>query len=614
MTIPLRNTPAPLLPETPFPAFNTALLQDLIDALWLEQLYGFREHCKLSPGNGAADTPHVLAIQLDGRRCLQFSGRKLDGMRPFRVAQEAPTLLTQDGQTRRLTAEDAVAHLQDAAWWRDKSGRFRHFFLLSQQQAGAMASTETAIVEALRQDDGELLHWERLSCLKDRPFHPLSRAKDWEGDDDVGRYLPNAMRPFSLSWIAVRRQLVRGASQADNGDQPLADALLDRASREQLNRAAQAMQLDDDSWLWMPVHPWQWHWLHIRRAEIAGQCILLGSFGEISPTASLRSLVISGCSDAHLKLSLSVNTLGAIRTMPPRYLLNAVCASALLEKLRQDDPWLARHMLLCDETRWWAVSTNASTEEHAGLIRDPGELACLIRRYPTSPGRVLIPMSALPVCLEDGSLPAFDYLAANIASGTGDDRSETDWRLFGAIAAMVVGIGLRCIAKGVMPEMHGQNLLLACNGAQIEAIVLRDHDTLRICPPSLRKNGLAVPAYLIDRNTPNTLELERLVDLLAYFQTLAVEVNLYAVLAALALRHGVPESHGWRIVRREITSLLEELAIATDDAALIHRNLLEEERWPFKQVIAPLLERENFGTGMPSKMGSIANPLLAVGG
>ncbi|EJL82857.1 siderophore synthetase component [Herbaspirillum sp. CF444] len=605
MPIPLRQE-FPRTSDLPHPcAPVVALLQDLIDALWLEQLYDFRRHCSFAAAAGT--DRQVLRVSLgDGRR-LQFAGSRLDGLRPFRLAAQAPVLLTaeDDADGTPLSAEATVVQLQSAAWWQDRSGRFLHFFLLSQQQALDTAACEPAIAAALQQAPAQLLHWERLSCLKDRPFHPLARAKDWGGDDQVAAYLPTAMTPFALTWIAAPRTRLR--STADHRGQPLAAAVLDAAQLTRLHRAAQDRQADGDAWLWLPVHPWQWRTLQAQQSELITDCILLGNdFGCAAPTASLRSLALPQHEHVHLKLALSVNTLGAIRTLPPRYLHNADAAAACLETLKADDPWLAAHLQLCDESQWWARSTgNMDDADDAEFIRNRGELACLVRRYPALPQRLFIPMAALPACLADGALPAFDYLL-----GVGDAGAEQAWKLFGDIAALLIGLGLRCVAKGVMPELHGQNVLLVCRGAEIEALLLRDHDTLRICPPQLRRHGLGVPAYRIDRSTPNTLELDGIEELLAYFQTLAIEVNLYAVLAALAQRHGDTEARGWRIVRDAITAALAEVSMAAADTALLRKRLLEQEQWPFKQVLAPLLERESFGTGMPSKMGTIANPLL----
>lgn len=594
------------------PAHEAALLQDVIDALWLEQLFDFRSHCALSVD---ADGAATLAIRLDAARDVLLRGAAGDGPRPILVGALAPQLRTATGETW-LRAEELVLHLQQAAWWQDRSGRFLHFFRLSQRQALADGGREDAIVEALRRAPSELTHWEVLSCLKDRPFHPLARAKEWDGSGDVAAYLPTAMAPFAPFWLAVPRARLTGPG-ADTAStltpQPIAAALLDEAQLARLRDAARKRQAGGDAWLWLPVHPWQWRRLQMAAAGLVDGCVVLGGdFGVAAPTASLRSLALPARPQVHVKLSLSVNTLGAIRTLPPRYLMNAIAAAACLERLRANDAWLDSHLLLCDESLWCAMRTgdgaSAGTAGNAELIGNPGELACLVRRYPALPHKTLIPMAALPVCLRDGSLPVFEHL---LGADAGADHA---WRLFADIARLLIGVGLRCIGNGVMPEMHGQNIVMVCDRDRVEALLLRDHDTLRLCPALMRRRGVAVPQYQIDRATPNTLELADVPQLLAYFQTLAIEVNLYAALAALARRYAEPEARGWRIVRAAVEAALDQAPMDDGDRLEVRRLLLEAAQWPFKQVLAPLLARKDFGTGMPSSMGAIANPLLATGG
>ena len=98
--------------------------------------------------------------------------------------------------------------------------------------------------------------------------------------------------------------------------------------------------------------------------------------------------------------------------------------------------------------------------------------------------------------------------------------------------------------------------------------------------------------------------------MLAYLQTLGIGVNLFAMAVAIADAYGADENIGWRIVRERIDALLREGVIARPHVAAIARHaLLEADTWPFKQVLAPLLAREAIGTGMPSAMGRLPNPL-----
>lgn len=585
-------------------SYITRLAQDVFDALWLENLYGFRAHCAMHP---ATDDKTILTIALGGARSLCWEGRRASGLRPFRVLNPQAVLLT-GALTVDLGIDEVVETLQTADWWGDKTGRFAHFFDLAYKQAAFTARHEHAIVAHFMAAPGDLLSWEALSCLKDRPFHPLARAKDWGGSDGYV-YTAETMASFSLHWIAVlKNRVMCPAEQASLSGQPLAESLLDPLQRNALSEAAHACGADGEAWLWLPVHPWQWDWLNRSAPSRLTGCIdLHADLGTVIPTASLRSLGVAGKANMHLKLALSVCTLGAVRTLPPRYLHNGALASVCLESLRQRDGWLAAHLLLCNEDQWWVVSQEGQYDRHDGFINESGDLACMIRHYPMlPPDAVLIPMAALPVVAADGGLPAFDYL---MGSST---QEKIAWGVFGEIANALIELGLRCFAYGVMPELHGQNVLLAFRGRQIIAMILRDHDTLRICRPLMQSQGIVVPDYIVNRNTPNTLELDTPQELLAYLQTLAIQVNLYAILAALAEHYQREESYGWQVVRESLERCLVNVPLPSGIADQTRNLLLQETEWPFKQLLAPLLNAKRFGTGMPSAMGCLPNPLLAV--
>ena len=59
------------------------LAQDLFDALWLEDLYGFRKHCRF---HSLDDGDTMLEVALDEARSLLWYGRRAGGLRPFRVS------------------------------------------------------------------------------------------------------------------------------------------------------------------------------------------------------------------------------------------------------------------------------------------------------------------------------------------------------------------------------------------------------------------------------------------------------------------------------------------------------------------------------------------------
>lgn len=569
------------------------LAQEVFDAFWLEDLFGFRKHCTFYPGSNGET---MLEIALDRRRRLRWYGRVTTGLRPFRISCSS-AILHQATSPLDLNLVKTAAVLQTAEWWNDDSGRFAQLFELAYRQTARAAQCEAAVVAQVKAAPDDLISWEALSALKGRPFHPLALARDRGPDNaDLDAYAPETQMPFSLHWVALPRDHVR--SSVPSGIQTLAQILLDRSELAELAATARHKAAGSQHYVWLPVHPWQWAWLQRTASSNIAVCIDLGvGPGKVRPTASIRSLAAIAQPKLHLKLSLSVKLLGAERSLPPRYLHNGMLAGKCIETLRQHDSWLESHLLSCDESQWWAFQQSNLLEE------DPGELACLVRRYPALPGATLIPMAALAVATSKGGLPAFEYLL------NGDEQETTAWRIFSDMASMLLELGLRCYAQGVMPELHGQNVLLAFREQRIIRLVLRDHDTLRICRPFMSQRGIAVPSYVFDRSVTNTLEMDTPFGLLTYLQTLAIEVNLYAVLAVLAERYGQNEEHGWLILRKELIELLARVPLPGQSTEQVQCLLLDEPSWPFKQLLAPLLARPILGTGMPSAMGRLTNPL-----
>ena len=138
------------------------LAQDLFDALWLENLYGFRGHCILHP---EADGKAVMEIALDETRSLRWQGQRADGLRPFRVQGSNAVLHTGYEYGTNLELSRIVEALQTADWWSDRTGRFTRFFTLAYDQAAFAAVHEQNILESLIAAPEDLLPWEALSCL-----------------------------------------------------------------------------------------------------------------------------------------------------------------------------------------------------------------------------------------------------------------------------------------------------------------------------------------------------------------------------------------------------------------------------------------------------------------
>lgn len=453
-----------------------------------------------------------------------------------------------------------------------------------------------------------LLLWESVAALRDRPFHPVSRAKVGWNEEEYRRFAPEFNASFGLDWIAVRRDHLQCSAAA--AETEIAPLVLNGKEQERLAASLAEARRDGSDYLALPVHPWQGSRLLPKEYAVEfrrGICLPLArGLGRFVATSSVRTLSPAGGGGVHLKLPLGIASLGALRLLPPHFLYNGERAYQLLERLLAIEPLLARQLHLCVEERWWAFSAAGGDKS--------GHLAALLRFIPADlvkdPSTALIPMSALSVVAPGGRIPAVDYLFRERFEEDGA-APDQGLALFQEVCERITEPALLCFRYGMMPEMHGQNVLLVVRKGRVVGLLLRDYDTLRIYPPWMAEAGLPGPDYIVKPNS--TLINQTPEELLAYFQTLCIQVNLYAIAAALSHRYGIKEDLFWRVIHACIEKTLSAFDFPLPVRSVLTRGLLQSERWPTKQVLTPLLARSGpAGPGMPGGRGETANPLRAL--
>ncbi|WP_285658857.1 IucA/IucC family protein [Actinomycetospora sp. NBRC 106375] len=409
---------------------------------------------------------------------------------------------------------------------------------------------------------------ERLAAARGRPFHPTARAVAGWTRADVDRWGPGAEVP--LDWVGVRRDHVR--------------------------RGASPLYLDDapgapDTHVALPVHPFdREHVLPVAfRRELADGTVipLARGVGAGRATASLRTLDLGG--GRHLKLPLGVTTLGSARLLGARSLDHAQRGERVLRDVLAADPDLRGRVAVADETAWAGFARPDGSDEFADR---PGHLAAMVRRLPPPAGAVRLPLAAL-------AAPAWDGPLAEL----GDPEA-----VFAAVVEAVVGTGIGFLRHGVLPEMHGQNVLLDVSPGRI-GLVLRDHDAVRVHPRWL---SVSDPGYRLAPGGTQSLRLDSPGALIGFFATLAVEVGLGGVVDALVRHTGTAEARWWTVIRRAV----EDAVAATRSPTVrgtLETVLLDADTWPYRTVLRPLLERgPSAGTSMPAGVALVPNPLRAV--
>ncbi|MBW6932316.1 AcsA protein, partial [Salmonella enterica subsp. enterica serovar Weltevreden] len=92
------------------------------------------------------------------------------------------------------------------------------------------------------------------------------------------------------------------------------------------------------------------------------------------------------------------------------------------------------------------------------------------------------------------------------------------------------------------PELHGQNIVLVTEQAHTVGLLLRDHDSVRIYLPWLTEQGIADPCYLSPPNFRNRLYCQSATELVFYFQSLGILVNIRAIIESLANHYQIDEA------------------------------------------------------------------------
>ena len=584
------------------------LLSDLFDALWMEDLFGFRTHSQIVQSEPDQSNQQLLVTPISSEHRLFWPIRVDSKASKPQISGEIYCDNTQDNP---LSLVEVCQSIVNAIWWPQQANgeRFMQWITQARDCQLLLLDKEAEFFAPLLQPGKlSLAEWECIASLRDRPFHPVAKAKVFEGISvDSHQLLPG--KELQASWWAIPRTLSLQSVEEDSLPglkQPFFQVLTDN-QQQVIKQACEKQQLDLEEFLLLPLHPLQALWIKTHNCFLPARDLGV-SAADLIATSSLRSLVVKDQPHLHLKLSLSITSLGAVRVQPARYLHNGQLAQRVFSKIQNRDEWLANHIELCEETLW------ASMSEHQDnpLLQENGELSCLLRSYPDSlindPAIELVPMSALAVQDEKGQAIGVRRLLSN-ANQTASQTSCL--KLFEVIAKLLSELGLRCFNYGVMPELHGQNVVLICRHGEIKGLLLRDHDTLRTCPSMMETQDLQPPCYVMDRSTPGTLELENPEELLAYFQTLVLGVNLYAIMDVICRDLNSAEQPFWRLLHEVLDNAVQDMS--NDSAQKIAaRELFSARHWPFKQLLQPLLMRQNLGSGMPSGMLPGNNPLAGM--
>jgi len=434
----------------------------------------------------------------------------------------------------------------------------------------------------------QLLHFDRLGAFLDHPFYPTARAKLGFHAEALAAYGPEFRRSFALRWVAVPNRLHHPSTPGQTEWPALWPSMTDVGLSETL-AATHAL---------VPVHPFLWaHHLeaYLQQHGLDHSVIRAPkAYLAVHPTLSVRTVVIEQLPEWHLKLPLTIRTLGAknIRTIKPSTIHDGHAIQTLLAQLVQDEPLLHGRVLLTYE----ACGAHVQQQPFLGYI---------LRRYPAASLQqsVPVPVAALLAEAPEGGVVA-QQLAHHFYGG---DLAA----LLSEYLDLTLQLHLRLwLRYGIALESNQQNsVLVLSRHAPRVRLLLKDNDAARIHPDYLarqRPNLAAMTAQLQDKRILVDTEL----PLAQMFTTITLQLNIAVLVEGLAPLMGQKPQALYADVRRRIEQVLNTLAHEGEDVAFARQVLLESEFLYAKYLLiaATLAEKTNTGATDVNKFYGLSVP------
>lgn len=434
----------------------------------------------------------------------------------------------------------------------------------------------------------QLLHFDRLGAFLDHPFYPTARAKLGFDTEALAAYGPEFQRNFTLCWMAVPRHLYQSSLPEQTEWPKIWPVMSDVGLPESL---AETHAL-------VPVHPFVWahHLDEFLQQQGLNQIVIRApkAYLTVRPTLSVRTVVLEQLPEWHLKLPLTIRTLGAknIRTIKPSTIHDGHAVQTLLAELVRDEPLLHGRVLLTYE----ACGAHVQQQAFLGYI---------LRRYPVEALQQAVPVLVAALLAET---PEGDLVAQQLAQRfyNGDLAA-----LLNDYLDLTLQLHLRLwLRYGIALESNQQNsVLVLSRQAPRLRLLLKDNDAARIHPAYLERKRADLAkrsAQLQDKRILVDTEL----PLAQMFTTITLELNIAVLVEGLAPRLGQKPQVLYDDVRRRIAEILETLGKEGEDVAFARQVLLESEFLYAKYLLiaATLAEKANTGATDVNKFYGLSVP------
>ncbi|SFU83418.1 IucA/IucC family protein [Pseudoduganella namucuonensis] len=424
-----------------------------------------------------------------------------------------------------------------------------------------------------------LLYHDRVAAFHDHPLYPTARAKLGFDEHSLAAYGPECQREFQLRWLALPRDIHHPSADARHWPAlwpSFADVGLDPALA--------------DSHALLPVHPFMWGaqlQAMLEDAKLAQAAIPAPRpWLRVAPTLSVRTVVLLDAPEWHVKVPLTIRTLGArnIRTIKPSTIRDGHAVQTLLGAIAAHEPGIGGRLLLTDER----CGAHADHRMFLGYI---------LRRYPDAAlqGCDVVPIAALAADAPHGGIVAQDLARRHYG---GDLLAFFDDYL-----DLTLNLHLTLWTRyGVALESNQQNSVLVLGGGGPLRLLLKDNDAARIHTGRLRQRWPLLAAHVAELRDDRIAVNDEL-PLAQMFTTITLQLNIAVLAESYAVALDRPPAALYALVRRRVDAVLARLDVEGEDTALARHVLLDSEWLHLKclLVAATLAEKSETGAADVNK-------------
>ncbi|HCI5999559.1 TPA: hypothetical protein NPN33_003003 [Klebsiella variicola subsp. variicola] len=527
----------------------------IIDACLREDVNGIVSRGRITEQDGLS----WLVFQ-SGQKTLRLSVRASDYMQRWQVTSSDWQVQTACGWQQRSGYAEWLAALMP-----DRHEETRQLFATYKEEADAAVAQGELCADAFVQQRETLMklpdamswgerlrHADQLASFLDHPYYPTARAKFGFNEQDLRQYAPEFCQPFRLNWLAIpREQLTLTVPQAKPVWWP------------QPQQLGLDSRLQQDHEL-IPVHP-----LTLRHLNDLpdGAMIAPHTWLEVYPTLSVRTVQLADYPAEHLKVPLSMRTLGQknIRLIKPSTLYDGQWFADVLSDIGERDRMLRGKYRHVDE-------------RFCGHVAEDKRLAFLLRRYPAPrEGETLLPIAALGSKLPDGRL----FLASLLEQPGMPDIASWWCEYCQLMADVHLTLWLR---YGIALESNQQNAVLSMIPGEPLTLVMKDNDAARILPQRFK---VASPhlAERIHQLRDVRICVQDELALAQMFITITLQLCLAAVLENLAAEKLIDRETAYLTLRSALENSLARLDSEEVDTTFARALLFVSSTQPVKYLL-----------------------------